>query len=61
MAEPVKERGACAIWALAGEHPEQQRRIARQIGLRQMKDMLSSKSDALQLVGKYIIGYECHT
>ncbi|XP_077970650.1 ankyrin and armadillo repeat-containing protein-like isoform X1 [Styela clava] len=51
MAEPVKERGACAIWALAGEHPEQQRRIAGQIGLRQMKDMLSSKSDALQLVG----------
>ncbi|XP_076804919.1 ankyrin and armadillo repeat-containing protein-like isoform X2 [Clavelina lepadiformis] len=49
--ETVKERGACALWSLAGDHPEQQRAIAQQIGSKQLIDMLLSKSPALQLIG----------
>uniref|UniRef100_H2ZMU6 Ankyrin and armadillo repeat-containing protein n=1 Tax=Ciona savignyi TaxID=51511 RepID=H2ZMU6_CIOSA len=49
--DTVKERGACALWALAGSHPEQQRAVALQIGTKQMMEMLISKSETLQYLG----------
>nr|CAB3221644.1 ankyrin and armadillo repeat-containing protein [Phallusia mammillata] len=49
--DEVKECGACALWALAGNHPEQQRAIAERIGTSQIIDMLLIKSDTLHLIG----------
>lgn len=51
MSDPVKEKAASALWELAGDNPDQQRRVTKKIGLRQIKDMLNSKSEILQLVG----------
>ena len=51
--DTVKERGACALWSLAGDHPQQQRAIANRIGTKQIIEMLISKSDILQFIGKF--------
>ncbi|NXG27708.1 ANKAR protein, partial [Dromaius novaehollandiae] len=47
----VKERGATALWALAGKRLKQQKFMAEQIGYNLITDMLLSPSDKMQHVG----------
>lgn len=61
MDETVKEQGACALWALAGDHPEQKRNIAHKIGLRQIKDILNSNSEVLRRIGELYINLQLRT
>ena len=42
--------GATALWALAGENIENQKRIAELIGINILVDMLMTKSEKLQFV-----------
>ena len=42
--------GATALWALAGENIENQKRIAELIGINILVDMLMTKSELLQYV-----------
>lgn len=49
--DTVQEKGATALWCLAGQHPLQQRRIAELIGCKQIIEMLISKSNILQNIG----------
>ena len=42
--------GATALWALAGENIENQKRIAELIGINILVDMLMTKSERLQYV-----------
>lgn len=47
----IKEQGACALWALAGEELLQQRDIADRIGIQLLIELALAKSEKLQLVG----------
>jgi len=49
--DSVQERGASALWCLAGDHPTQQRKISELIGSAQIVEMLISKSNILQNIG----------
>jgi len=49
--DSVQERGASALWCLAGDHPAQQRKISELIGSTQIVEMLISKSNILQHIG----------
>uniref|UniRef100_A0A5F8GIZ3 Ankyrin and armadillo repeat containing n=1 Tax=Monodelphis domestica TaxID=13616 RepID=A0A5F8GIZ3_MONDO len=48
---PVKEQGATALWALAGQSLKQQKFMAEQIGYNFIIDMLLSPSAKMQYVG----------
>ena len=50
----VKEQGACALWALAGQTKTQQKDIAERVGISQLIEILLLSSEKLQYVGEYI-------
>ena len=49
----TREQGACSLWSLAGHTRPQQKKIAEQIGISNIIEMLlQKKSEKLLLVGK---------
>lgn len=48
----MKEQGAVALWALAGQTLKQQKYMAEQIGYNFIINMLLSPSAKMQYVGK---------
>jgi hypothetical protein len=47
----VREQAASTLWSLAGALKSQRKRIAEKIGIKQIINMLMSKSEKLQYVG----------
>lgn len=54
----VKEQGAVALWALAGQTLKQQKYMAEQIGYSFIINMLLSPSAKMQYVGKLFSTYK---